>query len=159
MKLVGFATIISENTRVLILGSFPSVASLEKQQYYGHPQNQFWKLMGKIVNEDLYNASYEHKKKTVLQHNYGIWDVYQGCLRKGSLDMDIKKAKLNNFAHLKTKAPLLQKICANGKAAGKHAKTLETLGYKVTILPSSSPANTLPYTQKLKMWKDAVRID
>ena len=90
-RLKGFEPIVSENSRVLILGSMPSVVSLEKQEYYGFKHNRFWKIMG------LYAGcrweSYEMKKRFILQEGFALWDVIDSCEREGSLDSKIKNIK------------------------------------------------------------------
>jgi hypoxanthine-DNA glycosylase len=84
--LTGLAPVIAPDTRILILGSFPGAASLAAQQYYAHPRNQFWKLVGELVNEDLYNLPYDERLPRLLAHRFGLWDVLAACEREGSLD-------------------------------------------------------------------------
>lgn len=151
----GFPPIINKNISILILGSFPSKASLVKQEYYGHPHNQFWKILGKILNEELYSADYKTKKDIVLKHNIGIWDVIDGCDRKSSLDSDIKNEQPNNLNKIKKLAPNLKIVCFNGKKAGSYESVFKE--YKTFVLPSTSPAYTLKYAEKLKFWKKAIK--
>ena len=79
-----FNFIIDENSEILILGSMPSVKSLSEKQYYAHPKNRFWKVMGLICDYDLYNSSYERKIEIILKNRFAIWDVIKTCKRKGS---------------------------------------------------------------------------
>jgi hypoxanthine-DNA glycosylase len=148
----GFAPIVDEKTEILILGSFPSIASLEKQQYYGHPQNHFWKIVGAILNEPLYNLPYEKRTSILLKHNIGIWDVYQQCVREGSLDVNIRRGKLNDFSKIADQCPCLKKIIFNGATAGKFEKHVPFTVEK-HIAPSTSPANTMKCEEKVALWK------
>ena len=157
-KLKGLSPLISPTTKVLILGSFPSAASLQKQQYYGHQQNHFWRLLGSIIGADLANAPYEEKKSVVLGSAIGIWDVYQSCSREGSLDASIKRPILNDFSLLRRFAPGIEKVCFNGKEAAKWEKQLRLLGLSTAVLPSSSPANTISFDKKLATWKKELTI-
>lgn len=154
MKLLGFAPLVDKATHTLIFGSFPGVISLQKKEYYGHPKNQFWKIMGIILNAELYGANYLSKQEQLLAHGFGLWDVYRSCNRKGSLDSKIKNPSLIVFSELKKLSPRLHKVCFNGKEATKFEYVLNTLGYKTIILPSTSPAYTLPFDQKTKVWKE-----
>jgi double-stranded uracil-DNA glycosylase len=150
----GFPPVIDENTRSIVLGSFPGVQSLAAQQYYGNPHNQFWKIMSEILNVNLVSMDYEQRLQTLLAHRIGLWDVYDACEREGSLDSDIQKGEHNDFSILKMRAPKLKKVYFNGKTAGKYASMIASMGYKTTILPSTSPANrNSSYAEKLKEWK------
>ena len=82
----GFPPVIDAKIETLILGSFPGVASLVKAQYYGHPQNHFWRLVGAVIEEPLAQMDYEARKRTLLKHHIGLWDVIDACRREGSLD-------------------------------------------------------------------------
>lgn len=161
--LKGLAPVIDERARILILGSFPSEASLAAQQYYAHKQNQFWKILGEILQQPLTEMDYAAKLAAVMEAGIAIWDVYESCERAGSLDSAIRKGKLNDFEQLKKSAlagrqegggPALQRVCFNGQAAGKFAPQLEALGFVTQILPSTSPANaTWTFAQKLAAWQ------
>ena len=86
-----FKPSIDNNSKILILGSIPDVKSLEEQQYYAHPQNRFWKVLGSICNElQLYELDYDVKLKTFLKNNIALWDTIKTCKREGSLDSDIQ---------------------------------------------------------------------
>ena len=97
-RLLGLAPVLDENTRLLVLGSFPGVASLRAQQYYGHPQNHFWKILGALWQQPLTEMPYPERVAALRAHGLGLWDVYQACEREGSLDADIRAAELNDFA-------------------------------------------------------------
>lgn len=150
--LKSFPPIIDEQTEILILGSFPSVKSLEENQYYGHKQNQFWKILGEIINIDLYNLPYDERIPIIKKHKIGIWDVYKNCTREGSLDSNIRNAVLNDFNLISKTCPNLKKILFNGTTAGKHRDKVP-LQIEKHIVPSTSPANTKKFTEKLDAWK------
>jgi hypothetical protein len=77
---------------------FPGVASLVKAQYYGHPQNHFWRLVGAVIEEPLAEMDYEARKRTLLKHHIGLWDVIDACRREGSLDSNIRDPRHNDFS-------------------------------------------------------------
>jgi hypoxanthine-DNA glycosylase len=151
--LTGLAPIIAADTRILILGSFPGNASLSAQQYYAHPRNQFWKLVGALVGEDLYALPYDERLPRLLAHRIGLWDVLAACEREGSLDSAIRKPAANDFARLRHLCPALETVGFNGQASGKFAPQFAQQGYRTVVLPSSSPAHmTLTFEQKLECW-------
>lgn len=153
----GLAPILDERARVLILGSFPSEASLAAQQYYAHKQNQFWKIFGAILSQPLFELDYVAKQAAVKDAGIAIWDVYASCERAGSLDSAIKNGKPNDFAKLQKSALALRRICFNGQAAGKFAPQLEAMGFETLILPSTSPANaTWSFERKLAAWREGL---
>lgn len=149
----GFPPVLDVNIRVLILGSFPSPASLAKKQYYGHPQNHFWKLMGAVLKEPLYELPYEQRLPILLRHGVGLWDVLRQCERAGALDSAIRHAVNNDFRRVTRVARRLSRVCFNGKTAGRFAPVFEEAGYETLVLPSSSPAYTLRFEDKLRAWR------
>ena len=156
--LIGLAPLVSKQTRLLILGSFPGVASLQAQQYYGHPRNHFWPVLSAILGSSHGNicaSSYEDRSKWLLENKLGVWDVYASCEREGSLDSAICAATLNDFACLKNLCPNLQAIAHNGGESFKHAKHTQLLGLPVHKLPSTSPANaSWSFERKLAAWRE-----
>jgi hypoxanthine-DNA glycosylase len=165
VMLQGLPPLIAPNTRVLILGSFPGVKSLQTQQYYGHPQNNFWKLVFSLIFKDISASrrqemcasSYEIRSKALLNSGIGCWDVYASCEREGSLDSAIRNAQLNDLASLKTRCPALQAIAHNGGESYSHAKHTQALRLPVYKLPSSSPANaSWSFERKLAAWQSAL---
>ncbi|WJF91676.1 DNA-deoxyinosine glycosylase [Paraburkholderia bonniea] len=153
--LEGFPPVIAEDTHTLILGSFPGVASLSAAEYYAHPRNQFWRLLGTVLNEPLPELDYPARLACLLAHRIGIWDVLAICEREGSLDSAIRHAVPNDFAALRRHTPQLSKVCFNGKTAGRFAPVIAAAGYATLVLPSSSPANAiLSFDQKLRLWRD-----
>ena len=131
LLLQGLPPLLTPQTRVVILGSFPSVRSLASQQYYAHPQNQMWRLVFNAF--DVPNAAalsqgdYEKRVKQLLKMGVGLWDVYAACQREGSLDCAIAHAQLNDLASLRMRCPQLRAIAHNGGESFKHAKTVDTL--------------------------------
>jgi general secretion pathway protein E len=117
----GLPPILDVGVRILILGSFPSPASLAAERYYAHRQNQFWRLLGVLLCEPLPVLDYADKQRSLLKHHIGIWDVYRQCRRQGALDAAIQSAEVNDFLRLREEAPQLQRICFNGRTAGKFA--------------------------------------
>ena len=155
-RLTGLAPVFDAASRCLILGSFPSPASLAAQQYYGHKQNHFWKLLGAVIEEPLFELPYPERLRRVLAHRIGIWDVYRACVRPGALDADIRAGEANDFSTLLTRAPEINRVCFNGQTAAKFAPQLARSGLETHVLPSSSPAYTLAFAIKLNRWREAL---
>ena len=157
-KCKSFKPQISENSKILVLGSMPGVKSLEMQQYYAHPQNRFWKLMGLFCNcKNMHEFNYEQKINTLLKNNFALWDVIKTCEREGSLDSDIEKEIPNKIPKLLKKYKNIETICLNGNKAytafKKHFPELMKQ-YKICKMPSTSPANAKYTLQKLyDEWK------
>jgi TDG/mug DNA glycosylase family protein len=154
----GLPPLLDARTRLLILGSFPGVASLKAQQYYGHPQNHFWKILGQLLGDpSMASATYEARCAWLLSHGIGLWDVYAACEREGSLDADIRHAVPNDFAAVRTLCPNLQAIAHNGGESFRHARVTRALGLPVHRLPSSSPANaSWSFERKLAAWAEVL---
>ena len=135
---------IDNNSKVLILGSMPGILSLEKKQYYAHPQNRFWKLMGMFCNcKNLSDLDYSNKLEILLDNKLALWDVIASCNRIGSLDSNIQNEKPNNILKLLDNYKI-EKICLNGNKAYSAFKRYfpELLThYECYKLPSTSPAN------------------
>jgi len=150
-----FAHVTDANTRLLILGSLPGEASLAHGQYYAHPQNAFWKLMSEVVGEDLRAMEYERRLQALLRHHVGLWDVVAEARREGSLDSKIADHAGNDLPGLLDKLPRLTTIGFNGGTAARLGlKVLKERAqqYRIVLLPSSSPAHTMAYAQKLEQW-------
>jgi hypoxanthine-DNA glycosylase len=152
--LKGFPPVIDAGVERLILGSFPSDASLQAAQYYAHPRNQFWRLLGALLGEPLAELPYAKRLRVVRSHRLGIWDVLGACDRTGSADTAIRNAQANRFARLRRLAPNLVDVAFNGRTAGRFEPTFAAAGFRTTVLPSSSPAHaSLKYGQKLALWQ------
>ena len=157
-RLFGLPPLVSANTRILVLGSFPGAASLAAQQYYGHPQNQFWRILQAFYASDAHPIcarSYENRSKWMLSHGVGLWDVYASCERQGSLDSQIRNPEVNDFAALRQRCPQLQAVAHNGAMSFRHAAQLQNLGLPTVRLPSTSPAHaSWSFERKLAAWRD-----
>jgi TDG/mug DNA glycosylase family protein len=155
-RLTGLPPIIGADARLLILGSFPSAASLAAHQYYAHRHNQFWRILGAVLQQPLPELDYGLRQAAVRAAGFAIWDVYRQCLREGSLDSAIQGGEANDFRRLRHLAPGIARVCFNGQTAGKFAPALAALGYETRILPSTSPAYTLSFEKKLAAWREAL---
>jgi hypoxanthine-DNA glycosylase len=152
----GFPPVVDAGIETLILGSFPSIASLGKAQYYGHPQNHFWRLVGAVIGEPLPEMEYQRRLRTLLKHRIGLWDIIGECARAGSLDSNIRDPRHNDFSRVTSVAKKLGRVCFNGKTAGKMQPLFAERGLTTIVLPSSSPANTMRFEEKLKQWRKIV---
>ncbi len=140
-------------SRILILGTFPSVKSRENQFYYGHPQNRFWKVLAALT-ESMVPQTIEEKKKMLLENGFAIWDVIQRCSIQGSSDSSIRDVVANDIASLLGKSKI-SKIYGNGaKACELYDKFVrEQTGIDIQKLPSTSPANAMYQLERLqKEW-------
>ena len=161
-RLSGFSPSIDENCTILILGSMPSVKSLEQQQYYAHPQNRFWPLMSIFFNQGIVPTNYQKKLSMLLKNHVALWDSIDSCIRKGSLDSAIYDEKSNDFNELFNKYPKITTICFNGgksfQCFKKYNKDLlNNPQFTFYTLPSTSPANArfrLPMLQE--SWQKAL---
>ncbi|KQU81495.1 MULTISPECIES: DNA-deoxyinosine glycosylase [unclassified Rhizobacter] len=154
--LQGLPPVIGPRTRLVVLGSFPGVASLQAGQYYAHPRNHFWPILSALWNEDLRALPYVERIDRLREHGLGLWDVYAHCRREGSLDSAIEDAQYNDLAGLKHLAPGLQGIAHNGGESARAMRFTATLGVTVTRLPSTSPANaSWSFERKLAAWRAA----
>jgi hypoxanthine-DNA glycosylase len=157
-RLTGLPPLLSANTRLLVLGSFPSAVSLATQRYYGHPQNHFWKILRALwVDHPAAVAAGDYAASTrwMLGQGVGLWDVYAACERQGSLDSAIRHAQVNDLTSLRLRCPRLQAIAHNGGESFKHAKHSAALGLPIHRLPSTSAANaSWSFERKLAAWQD-----
>ncbi len=146
--------VYDENSKVLILGSFPSVKSREACFFYGHPQNRFWKLMASIFEDDL-PETIDEKKAFLLRHNIAVWDVIKSCDITGSSDSSIKNVVPNDLSTILNNANIVN-IYVNGKTAYKYYEkyTKPLINREAICLPSTSPANAAWNLERLKEeWK------
>ncbi len=157
-RLQGLPPVVGPGARLLILGSFPGVASLTAQQYYAHPHNQFWPILSAIWGltgaASLQARPYAERLPIAMQHGLAIWDVYSACVREGSLDSAIEAAELNDLAGLIERTPTLRGIAHNGGESARHIRITQALGLPVFKLPSTSPANaSWRFERKLAAWQ------
>ncbi len=155
-----FKPIYNENSKILILGSFPSVKSREYNFYYSHPQNRFWKILSKIFNEEKIDTI-EQKTNLLLKNNIAIYDVIMKCDIEGSLDSNIKNVKVNDIDSIITNSKI-EKIFFNGKKAYElflkyNKNNMNNNKIKLEVLPSTSPANAIWSFDKLyNYWNDKI---
>lgn len=152
-----FPPVVDENSRILILGSFPSVKSRDAGFFYGHPQNRFWRLLSTIYHEPTPNHIAE-KKALLFRHHIALWDVIAACNINGSSDASVKNAVPVDISQVINAAAINRVIC-NGKLAGKlYQQHLEPiLGIKAMVLPSTSPANAgCSFESLVTSWRDAL---
>lgn len=154
MTIASFNPIVDSKTKILILGSIPGVKSLEKVEYYGNKQNQFWKILFSIFKQENVPECYKNKVNFLLQNRIGLWDVVQNCERKGSLDIAIKNQEINDFNSFFNKYPQITTLVFNGKIAYQffYKKYGQIKGITYSVMPSTSPANTIPFEKKLNEW-------
>lgn len=150
--------VINDNCKILILGSLPGEKSLQLQEYYAHPQNQFWKIICSILNESMPN-SYDSKKQLLLSHNIALWDVVHSAQRENSsLDSQIKNAIPNDLESLLSEHKNIQRILLNGgKSNSLFRKHFKHLDIEAVSVPSTSPAYaSMCIEEKINLWKNAI---
>lgn len=148
-----FEPVFNKESKILILGSFPSVKSRENNFYYGHPQNRFWKVLAQVLKADV-PQNIEEKKKFLLEHHIAVWDVIESCTIIGSSDSSIKDVVVNDFSKVLENSAI-DKIYVNGGKAYElyHKYAEKQTGIKAVKLPSTSPANAAWSVDKLcKAW-------
>ena len=157
-RLQGLPPVVGRASRLLILGSFPGAASLQAQQYYGHPRNHFWPLLSAIWGVDLVGRPYRARIAELRARGVALWDIYASCRREGSLDQAIEAPCLNDLASLRRRVPGLRLVAHNGGESARALATMQALGIEAVRLPSSSPANaSWSFERKLAAWREAFR--
>lgn len=155
LPLAGFGPVVGPRTRLMVLGSFPGVASLAQQQYYAHPRNQFWPILSALWGQELRALSYPERLEVLRERGLGLWDVYARVRREGSLDSAIEAAELNDLAGLRRIAPGLEAVAHNGAESARTMRRLQAMGFAVHRLPSTSPANAgWSFERKLAAWRE-----
>lgn len=153
-----FGPVFDRNSRILILGSFPSVQSRAAGFYYANPQNRFWRMIAAVYGEAV-PATVEKKKALLLSHKLALWDVLERCEIQGSSDASIRAAVPVAIETI-TATANIHRILVNGSAAAKYyARYLEPkTGIKAVCLPSTSPANASYRLERLvALWGEALR--
>ncbi len=147
--------IVNNNSRMLILGTMPGKLSHDIGEYYSDKRNKFWNLIYNVFNSEYSYQPYKEKELFVLQNYIAIWDIYSTCIRNGSIDNNIKKAKLNDLPSFLNKYKNINTILFNGKRSfNEYNRNFNYLNIECKLLPSSSGAHTLKYEHKLKLWMD-----
>ena len=152
-----FAPVYDADSKVLILGTLPSVKSRENHFYYGHKQNRFWKVVADLCGEPV-PETIEEKKAMLLAHHIAIWDVIQSCDIKGSSDASIKNVVPAHIERITGNAPIELVVCNGGTAGRLYKRYLkERTGLPAVVLPSTSPANAAWRLERLvERWREAV---
>lgn len=153
-----FPPLYDKNSRILILGSFPSVKSREQLFFYGHPQNRFWCVTSAVFGCDL-PVTIQDKREFLFKNRVALWDVIASCEITGSADASIKNAQANDIGMILNEAPI-ERIFVNGNAAAKlykkHIKPVT--GREAICLPSTSPANAAWSLEKLTAAWSVIRL-
>lgn len=149
-----FAPVVDAGTRLLVLGSLPGERSLAAARYYAHPQNQFWRLIGSVIGQDIAALPYEERLAALRAAGVGLWDVVASATRTGSLDGAIRDHQANDLATLIASLPALRAVAFNGATSARLGrKAIGDTRLALIDLPSSSPAYTLAYAEKQARWQ------
>mgnify|MGYP001506490372 CR=1 FL=1 len=153
-RIYSFPPVADANSRILILGSMPGVKSLDKQQYYGHPQNAFWKIMFRLLKVDPTEV-YDEKIDLLKKNHIALWDVIDSCEREGSLDSAIKNEQANKVEELLETHPNIRAIFCNGQKSYKNLQKILGKNFSTPIyaLPSTSPLHTISLETKIDDWR------
>lgn len=158
MKIIHpFEPVYDSNSKILVLGSFPSIKSREENFYYANPYNRFWKLIAKILSSAV-PTTIDEKKKLLIDNKIAIWDVIYSCEIEGSLDTSIKDPKVNDICNLLRKTKINIVIFNGKKASQVYSKYLEHyIGINYYTLPSTSPTNASYTFEKLYFsWNEVI---
>ncbi|HOJ95555.1 MAG TPA: DNA-deoxyinosine glycosylase [Methanospirillum sp.] len=154
----GLLPLISPDCVALILGSYPSLLSLQAGEYYANPRNMFWMIMESVLGIP-HHLPYKERISLLLNHKIGLWDVYASCMRKNSADARIHHPIPNDLKTLISHHPFIQVIFLNGREAEKgFKKFFPDARIPTRYLPSTSPAYAIRLEEKTEMWKEVTRI-
>ncbi|MDD4136751.1 MAG: DNA-deoxyinosine glycosylase, partial [Methanoregula sp.] len=150
----GLDPVTGTGPQVLILGSFPSVLSLERREYYGNPKNRFWAIMEELFTVPA-GLPYPDRIALLTQHGIALWDVVRTCERPGSADSRIRKPLPNDIAGFARAHPTLRFVALNGSTAGRlYHRFAEVPDLPAVTLPSTSPANAaVHFAEKVRQWR------
>ena len=156
----GLPPIARRDARLFILGSLPGDASLAAERYYAHPTNQFWRLLGAALEEELQALDYPSRLERLAERGVGLWDVIAAATRAGSLDQSIRMAAHNPLERLLDDYPALRAIAFNGATAARLGRRLLGPVESVVLfdLPSSSAANTAAFAAKRSAWAELAQF-
>ena len=152
---VGLPPVARADARLFLLGSLPGDASLAAKRYYAYPTNQFWRLLGQSIGEDLQSLDYDQRLERLAERRIGLWDVIASATRRGSLDQAIRLAEHNRILHLLQDFPELRAIAFNGATAATVGRKLigePPQDLRLIDLPSSSAANAIAFAEKAAAW-------
>lgn len=161
IRIRSFPPVADKHATVLILGSMPGKESLKQQQYYAHPSNAFWKIMGELVGAHPF-LIYQERLDVLRSSGIALWDVLASCVRETSLDSHIKNEAANDFASFFASHPHITQVFFNGAKAEQSFRKFVLAKQKLPPLtfhrlPSTSPAHAgMRYAEKLKVWKAAI---
>lgn len=166
-RLRGFAPIVGEEPRILVLGSMPGVQSLQQQEYYAHPRNSFWPIMAELLGFDK-NLDYQSRTGQLKRAGVALWDVVASCARPGSLDaqIDMSSVEINDFGTFLKRHHHIRKIYFNGAKAEQlfvrqawPELAASHVGVDMARLPSSSPAHAaMGFPEKLQSWRTIIAL-
>lgn len=156
-RVQSFPPIVGANSRVLVLGTMPGAESLRQQRYYAYGRNDFWRIMLTLFGQPE-TLEYDQRVAMLLEHGVAVWDVLHSCERKTSADSDIREPLANDIPGLLRDHPGITAVIPNGKGAERLFRRLvlpqlETPP-RLCVMPSTSPAYTMPFAQKLDGWKE-----
>ena len=149
----GLPPVLPRDARVLVLGSFPGLASLAAKQYYAHPRNHFWPVMAALLDEPLVELPYAQRLARMRSRGIALWDTIVACDRHASSDQSIRNAERAEVARVRRAAPRIEVVAFNGNTAARAAPRWRDAGYATLALPSTSPAYTRPLAEKLAAWQ------
>ena len=153
-RIAGFGPVADGGCRALVLGTMPSVKSLQRGQYYGNPQNAFWPILFALWGRQA-PAAYADRTAFALERGVALWDVVDSCVRPGSADADIRSEAPNPIAGFLAEHPAITHVFTNGKGAyrllQKHQPEVFA-AYPVAALAATSPAWARPFAEKLASW-------
>jgi hypoxanthine-DNA glycosylase len=149
----GLPPLLPRRARVLVLGSFPGVASLAARQYYAHPRNHFWPVIGALLDEPLASLPYRARLERLSARGIALWDTIVACEREGSSDGSIRRAERAEVSRVRRASPGIEVVAFNGNTAARALPRWRDAGYATLALPSTSPAYTRPFADKLAAWR------
>jgi hypoxanthine-DNA glycosylase len=145
--------VLPSEARILVLGSFPGVASLAARQYYAHPRNHFWPVLAALLDEPLAVLPYPERIERLALRGIALWDTIVACERRGSSDQAIRNATRAEVARVRRASPAIAVVAFNGNTAARASPRWREAGYATIALPSTSPAYTRPFAEKLAAWR------
>lgn len=149
----GLPPVLPPEARILVLGSFPGVASLAARQYYAHPRNHFWPVLAALLDEPLPALPYAERLDRLARRGIALWDTIVACERRGSSDQAIRNATRAEVARVRRASPGIVVVAFNGNTAARASPRWREAGYATLALPSTSPAYTRPFAEKLAAWR------